>query len=35
LIKELKNQQQNFELEILARKKYKTLEERLKTAKER
>jgi len=45
LIKELKNQQQNFELDIITqkkcnqapkmRKKYKTLEDRLKTGKER
>lgn len=45
LIKELKNQQQNFELDILSpkkcnrapkiRKKYKTLEDKLKIAKER
>uniref|UniRef100_A0A2S2P6I0 Uncharacterized protein n=1 Tax=Schizaphis graminum TaxID=13262 RepID=A0A2S2P6I0_SCHGA len=45
LIKELKNQQQNVELDIMTQKKnvtklrkwgkYKTLEDRLKTAKER
>jgi len=45
LIKKLKNQQQNFKLDILSpkkcnqapkmRKKYKMLEDRLKTAKER